>query len=115
MTDASLTNVVFVAFAALTVTLYRPPRPEGGSAPPASGLPMSASAPPDVRASSSRSHAYGAPPPVRGLTVPLEPRPRRSAPDTATPWRGVILIVSQGDGACRRRRRIAAATTMSAR
>jgi hypothetical protein len=31
------------------------------------------------------------------------------------PQRGVILIVSHGAGACRRIRRIAAVTTMSAR
>src|SRR6266508_870685 len=37
------------------------------------------------------------------------------APDTATAQRGVILIVSHGDRACRRRRRIAADRTMSAR
>ena len=49
MSDASLANVVFaairVAFAALTVTLYRPLLRKAGPAPPASGIPMSAPAP----------------------------------------------------------------------
>jgi hypothetical protein len=51
----------------------------------------------------------------RGLTLPFEPDPGDRSPAAVTPSPGVILIVSHGDGACRRRRRIAAVTIMSAR
>jgi hypothetical protein len=115
MTNASLVNVVFAALAALTVRLYRPLLRKADPAPPSVRHPDVPACTPDARACNSGSHAYGAPPPDRGLTVPLKPRPRRWAPAMATPQRGVILIVSHGDGACRRRRRIAAATPMSAR
>ena len=54
MTDASLANVVFaafpVAFAAVTLTLYRPLLRKAGPAPPGVRLPMSAPRTPDAGA-----------------------------------------------------------------
>jgi hypothetical protein len=54
MTDASLANVVFaafpVAFAAVTLTLYRPSSERRGPRRPASGLRCPRPAPPDARA-----------------------------------------------------------------
>jgi hypothetical protein len=119
MTNASLVNVVVAAFpvalAALTLRLYRPLLRKAGPAPPSVRHPDVPACTPDAGACNSGLHAYDAPPPDRELTVPLNPRPRRWALDMATPQRGVILIVSHGAGACRRRRRIAAVTTMRAR
>ena len=95
MTDASLASVVFVAFAALTVRCTGPSSERRIPRRPASGIPIPRPAPRMRAPEGSRSHVYGAPPPDRGLAVPLEPRPRRSAPDTATPQRGADPVVGR--------------------
>src|SRR5512132_2452456 len=88
-----------MSFTFLLLSAHSPPalarrqEPEG----PASGGPLATDSP--------GSLFHGRPPRRSGGRWP------RSAPDAATPYRGTILIVSHGDGACRRTRRIAAVTT----
>ena len=69
MTDASLP-----VFAALATRCAGPSSGRRGPRRPGVRLPDVRTLHPRMRAWNSRSHAYGAPPPDRGLTVPLEPR-----------------------------------------